>query len=142
MVDFSKIDRFTQGYIEALFFTEEASGVTTEEWQATDEHDEGSIPGDVGIEDIDDASFAEILKDCKDFQETYDLALQEAYAVEGDRTYDPERAGYDFWLTRNRHGVGFWDRGLGAVGDVLTTAANACGSVDVYLGDDGKVYLG
>lgn len=23
---------------------------------------------------------------------------------------DPSQVGYDFWLTRNRHGAGFWDR--------------------------------
>jgi hypothetical protein len=30
-----------------------------------------------------------------------------------------EQAGIDFWLTRNRHGAGYWDRGLGITGDKL-----------------------
>ena len=47
----------------------------------------------------------------------------------------------DFWLTRNGHGAGFWDRGLGSVGDELTKNAKPFGSVDAYVGDDGKVYL-
>lgn len=28
--------------------------------------------------------------------------------------------GHDYWLTRNGHGAGFWDRGLGEVGDKLS----------------------
>lgn len=34
-------------------------------------------------------------------------------------------AGHDFALTANCHGVGFWDRGLGELGDVLTAKAKA-----------------
>lgn len=43
--------------------------------------------------------------------------------------------GHDFWLTRNRHGAGFWDRGLGALGDRLTDAAHAYGESYVYAID-------
>lgn len=32
------------------------------------------------------------------------------------------QCGHDFVLTANGHGAGFWDRGLGAVGDRLTEA--------------------
>ena len=42
-------------------------------------------------------------------------------------------------LTRNGHGAGFWDRGLGALGERLTRAAKSHGSVDLYVNDDGKV---
>lgn len=51
-------------------------------------------------------------------------------------------AGHDLWLTRCGHGAGFWD------GDwpepqatQLTELAEALGNVDLYLGDDGKVYM-
>ena len=54
---------------------------------------------------------------------------------------DPEQVGHDFWLTRNRHGAGFWDRGLGERGDRLTTMAHAYGESVAYVGDDGNVYL-
>lgn len=50
-------------------------------------------------------------------------------------------AGHDFWLTRNGHGAGFWDRGLGNAGDVLTAMSHKAGSCDPYVGDDGKVYI-
>jgi hypothetical protein len=46
---------------------------------------------------------------------------------------DDEQIGHDFWLTRNGHGAGFWDRGLGSVGDELTKAAEAHGSQDLYI---------
>jgi hypothetical protein len=48
---------------------------------------------------------------------------------------------HDFWLTRNRHGAGFWDRGLGDVGKKLTELAHSCGERSVYLGDDNLVYF-
>lgn len=51
------------------------------------------------------------------------------------------QVGHDFWLTRNGHGAGFWDRGLGALGDRLTSAAHAYGSCDLYVGDDDKLYI-
>lgn len=40
-----------------------------------------------------------------------------------------EQCGHDFILTRNGHGAGFWDRGYGAAGDRLTSAAKAYGEV-------------
>lgn len=61
------------------------------------------------------------------------------------RTYDPSQgpvasyAGHDFWLTRNGHGAGFWDRGLGDLGERLSDAARAYGDADnmrpVDMGD-------
>jgi hypothetical protein len=52
-----------------------------------------------------------------------------------------EQAGHDLWLTSNGHGAGYWDRGLGDIGDKLTKAAKENGSVDLYLSDDGLVRL-
>ena len=54
---------------------------------------------------------------------------------------DPRQHGTDFWLTRNGHGAGFWDRGYGDLGDKLTAFANKFGEVHVYKGDDGKAYV-
>lgn len=44
--------------------------------------------------------------------------------------YPESYAGHDFWLTRSGHGAGYWDRGLGELGDRLTEAAKAMGSPD------------
>ncbi len=53
---------------------------------------------------------------------------------------DPEQVGHDFWLTRNGHGVGFRDRGLGELGDRLTDACESYGEFWLYMGDDGLVW--
>ena len=52
----------------------------------------------------------------------------------------PSQVGHDFWLTRNRHGAGFWDRGYGEDGDKLSEAAKVYGSFDLYVGDDGLLH--
>jgi hypothetical protein len=57
-----------------------------------------------------------------------------------DLGISPEQAGHDFWLTRNRHGAGFWDRGHGLAGERLTAAAHLYGECELYLGDDNLVY--
>lgn len=40
--------------------------------------------------------------------------------------------GHDFLLTRDRHGAGFWDRGLGILGDRLTQASHPYGDSEFY----------
>lgn len=47
--------------------------------------------------------------------------------------------GHDFWLTRNRHGAGFWDRGYGDLGEDLSDKARAFGECELYISDEGKV---
>ncbi|MGC0252682.1 hypothetical protein [Pseudactinotalea sp. Z1748] len=58
-----------------------------------------------------------------------------------DPGYGPEQVAEDFWLTRNRHGAGFWDRGLGQAGDDLAEAAHAHGSVDLMLDSQGRIVV-
>jgi hypothetical protein len=53
---------------------------------------------------------------------------------------EPEQIGHDLWLTRNHHGAGFRDRGLGELGGELTKRAHAYGGVGLYVGDDGQVH--
>jgi hypothetical protein len=76
-----------------------------------------------------------------DFQQAQSELLSQWYSDCGE---DPERSGHDFWLTRNRHGAGFWDRWFGdspqaKLGNLLSDAAHVYGSCDLYVGDDGKV---
>ena len=40
----------------------------------------------------------------------------------------------------DQHGAGFWDRGLGDLGDRLTMLAQTYEESDPYVGDDGKIY--
>lgn len=49
--------------------------------------------------------------------------------------YDWSQAGNDFWLTRNKHGIGFQDRGLRDVGDMLSESARIFGRSHIKSGD-------
>jgi hypothetical protein len=90
--------------------------------------------------DIAPESKAKMIQDCVDFFECAEVSelLDDAF-FEG---YHTEQAGHDFWLTRNRHGAGFWDRGIGELGDKLTTIAQGFGSSDLMVGDDNLLYIG
>lgn len=57
-----------------------------------------------------------------------------------DYTYG--MAGHDLFLTRERHGVGFWDRDLGHYGDVFTKYCEGIGECYPYVGDDNLIYMG
>lgn len=50
--------------------------------------------------------------------------------------YTAEQFGHDLALTRNGHGAGFWDRGLGEAGDVLTDWAKSLGTLHIFHGHD------
>lgn len=54
---------------------------------------------------------------------------------------DPGQVGHDLFLSGNGHGSGFWDRGHGQAGDTLHLAAVKHGSLDLYVGDDGKLHV-
>ena len=45
-------------------------------------------------------------------------------------------AGHDFALTRNGHGTGFWDRGLGRIGDMLSNECKPYGTHTVIINVD------
>lgn len=71
------------------------------------------------------AALATARAECRDFQR---LCKAEEVPLT-----DPEFDGYDFFLTRNRHGAGFWDRGYGSRGDALTKLAHSFGTADVWF---------
>lgn len=86
------------------------------------------------IEDFDPQSLAELLKDFNDFEtEVLNLGILE--------DYDSTDLAHDFWLTRNRHGAGFWDGDWPKeIGEKLTEMSQSYGEVNLYVGDDGKIY--
>ena len=111
-------DDFLRGYIQAIYFTD-----TGKEEQP--DHDAPMAP----------EARARCVEDCEAFKESFAELLAQAYAT----GYTAEQAGIDFWLTRNGHGSGFWDRGLGDLGDELTRDAKPFGGVDVYATDSGDL---
>lgn len=120
---FHNLDAFTQGYIQAMFFTNTGTG------------------DDKGLEDatfaeLAPAALAKIIADCERFQ------TQNAPHFAAMTGYDEEEAGRDFWFTRNGHGVGFWDFDWpDDIGEALTKASKLFRSLDLYRGDDGQIYL-
>ena len=53
-----------------------------------------------------------------------------------------EKAGHDFWLTRNHHGAGFWDGDWEEQkGIALTNACRRFKEVSIYPATDGKLYI-
>lgn len=123
-----RLDSFTRAYIEAALWTSESD-------------DEGMeyLDAGYGVEDIHPDSLAKIIEDCREFQKEEAGRLFLA-CTNDEHYYDFSKAGHDYWLTRNGHGAGFWDRGLGAVGEHLTEASTRQGEVTLYLGDDGKIH--
>lgn len=100
-------------------------------WASVDLDTDQPLDDFYGIEDFSEPTLRELLEDCRDFQA--------AHAE--DIASDPGRAGHDFWLTRCRHGAGFWDGDWPKdVGKRLTEASKVYGNVDLYVGDDGKIY--
>lgn len=119
-------DRFTDGYLDAA------------EWLLDEEIDREAIEG------WHDDAVRQAIADCTAFQNQYADLLQVYYDIVGR---DARSAGIDLWLTRNHHGAGYWDRnahGNAIAKDALaelTEAAHQMGDKDVYLGDDGYLYL-
>ena len=58
------------------------------------------------------------------------------YGRRGEEWTSAELAGHDFALTRNGHGTGFWDRGLGEMGDMLTKECEPYGAHTVIIDVD------
>jgi hypothetical protein len=52
-------------------------------------------------------------------------------------TYDVQSLGHNIWLSRNGHGAGFFDDN----NDGLQELARKMKEKDIYVGDDGKVYI-
>lgn len=101
--------------------------IETAVWSSTDDRGE---PLDSSDAPISESLRAESRIECQDF---YTANAEDLADI------DPEQAGYDFWLTRNGHGVGFWDRDLGELGDRLSEAARICGEVWLFVSDDGEI---
>lgn len=112
--------------------------VTAALWSSNDDSGE-PLDANFSIDDIAAETLAQMLNDCEAFQR--DNATDLALVPDTGREWGIDaQNGHDFWLTRNGHGAGFWDRGYGELGERLTTAANACGNYDLYLGDDGRIH--
>ncbi len=117
-----EVDQMVAAYVECALWSSHAIGEDGEDLGNLDEH--------YGPEDLTDDTRDEMAADCSAF---YDANAEDLV------TLTAEQAGHDFWLTRNGHGAGFWDRGLGELGERLADAARVYGGVDLMPMADGQV---
>lgn len=114
------MDKFTTAYIACAL------------WSSTDE-DGDPLDGIFDVSDITQTTLDRMCEDCEAFQDENEVTLSKAG--------NDKKNGHDFWLTRNGHGAGFWDRGYSEnVGTILSKSSKVYGSFDLYIGDDGKIH--
>jgi hypothetical protein len=103
-------------------------------WSGLEEDEPEPLDDVAGDAEWSEEALAETSADVRAF-------VDECRADTIDAGMDARQCGHDFCLTRNHHGTGFWDRGLGEAGRRLTDAADVYGESDAYLGDDGRLYV-
>lgn len=119
MIDEDYIESFLEAYIETAL------------WSSTD--DDGTpLDENYDADDLAVGTQKIMHEECADF-------ILYAQSELADSGLSAHAAGHNFWLTRNGHGAGFWDLGLGEVGLALTRKAKTAGSADLYA-SRGKIY--
>lgn len=103
-------------------------------WSSVD--DDGSpLDKNYSEEDLAPETIEKMTEDVTKFAKAAKDPIIESGMSESD-------LGHNFWLTRNGHGTGFWDRGLEkSVSDDFCKICDKFGTADLYIGDDGKIYI-
>jgi hypothetical protein len=151
-----QLNSILKGYIDAALWTEEdilkdqLTEIDFNEYDEDDDRDEiekiiqlhnslNRKPIDnFTREDIDNNSLFDAYDDIKKFielagKEPFEYALEELGL---------ERIGHDIWLTRNRHGAGFFDHSFDDDIELsLMNAAQKLGEKSLYVGDDMRLYF-
>jgi hypothetical protein len=117
------IERFIDGYVECALWAD---------CMPPENDPDGEFGGREHLQ-LREGAREKMSVDCRAFCEANEADL----LLYCERcAYDPSQgsvdsyAGHDFWLTRCGHGGGFWDRGLGELGERLTAAAKVYGEPD------------
>lgn len=118
------VAEFADGYVDGILWanTYASDGADPE-------------PSDPDPAELSPRVLAELIDDARTFATDPDVAELLARAAMIDPSYTPMSAGIDYALTRNGHGAGYWDRGLGDVGNELSEHASTYGSA--YILADG-----
>ncbi|QRI45328.1 hypothetical protein SEA_ENNEA_94 [Gordonia phage Ennea] len=124
---FNAVDSMARGYVDALCWTQRA-------------YDDDNADADLtlsdmgyGYDDLAPGTRARIIGELMALITAHPLAVRMYGAnrryngCEGDVW---SHFGHDYLLTRDGHGAGFWDRGLGDLGDYLTAIAKTMGEHD------------
>lgn len=119
------LNAFITGYFEALYFAESAT------------NSDGETVENIGGLEMTPEALEECRQDCAQFLDRVPLLVHAATQL--DQDYDHIQAGRDFWFSRQGHGVGFWDRGLGRIGEALHKAAELFGEKHIYINEAGLI---
>lgn len=109
---------FVNGYVTCMLWISNDNSDDTGGEPLDSNHNADDIPAD---------DMKAIEADCRRFSRENAALLDQAINREG---YTSERAGHDFWLNREGHGAGFWDRDElkeGKLGQALSDASRAFG---------------
>lgn len=105
-------------------------------WATTD-HDAEPLNKRFNTDSFSESVWLNILSQCADF-----LSRPEVQQLADNwDTKDYKQAGHDFFLTRNRHGAGFWDGHWGDSGKPLTDLSHRFGESQPYDSCDGELYF-
>ena len=122
------IDQVVAGYLEYQLWTQQ-------DYDHEDRISDVRLDANYSVSDISPEYVENVRQELTEFVTAHPLAV---------RMYLAHRTSYDFggdfYLTREGHGVGFWDRGLGELGDYLTNQTDLYGAAD-ELWDDGSGML-
>lgn len=123
------------GYVETALWLAHCYGDVQHDDCRGENCDSGLDDLGFDYDDVAESAIEEMRTDVTNFIESC--------AAERPNCFDTlpaESIGHNFYLDRNGHGTGFWDRGLGELGDWLSKQCEPYGDDDLYVGDDGKVY--
>lgn len=130
----ANLRRCVDGYLETGLWSESCNGTAEHEHPYPERPEDCDVSlGNIGFtaNDVSDESRVKAEADCRAFLDTIAEERPEAF-----HHMAPEIIGRDFWLTRNGHGAGFWDHGLGELGDWLTAMAKPYGEVSMWVRGD------
>lgn len=104
-------------------------------WAETDPDTDQHFDDNHGLADISDQLLESSINDVDQF-----IELSQPIFDKYDYLVDDGQIGHDLALTRNGHGAGFWDRGLGSLGDELTALVDSnFKTVNLFVNDDNKI---
>lgn len=105
------VDRVFNSYVEtALWATSDRNAIPLIEWH--------------GPEDVANNALTKMRAVVEDFWADHAAQLHQAELM-------PEQVGQNLWLAQGQHGSGFWNLGIGDVGNQLIRAAQSCSPIDI-----------
>ena len=140
------LKKVVKGYIETALWTEEER-LKDEMVYDEDEDDEEMSEIDMIIKSYNKKDFSDFQKEDIDVDSLLDTYsdIKEFTNLLNDSTLDevkPFDLGMDFWLTRNGHGTGFWDRDYSEETEKdLMSAVKNFKEKNLIIGDDMMLYF-